>query len=61
MNELFIWVFGPSSLKFYKFMKYLREQLQQVELKDGKNMFIRNKNPKPLLVLLFACQTILQT
>lgn len=40
-------------------MKYLGEKLQQVELKDGKNMFIRNKNPKLLLVLVFAHRAIL--
>lgn len=41
-------------------MKCLWEQLQQLELKDGKNMFIINKSPKLLLVLLFAHQAVLQ-
>lgn len=41
-------------------MKCLGEQLQQVQLQDGKNVFMRNKIPKLLLVLLVAHQTILQ-
>lgn len=62
-NSWMSYLFGCLGLvawRFYKLMKHLGEQLQQVELKDGKNMLIRNKNPKILLVLLFAHQAILQ-
>lgn len=60
LNKLSIWVFGPGSLKVLQIFEMSGRAAATGWAEGWKNTLIRNKNPKLLLVLLFAHQSVLQ-